>query len=86
MTPSAVSPKGRAVSLINMKGGVGKTTLAVRLSWELAKGRDVVLLLVVADRDVLMQCIRASSASSSASSICADVKFACVLNGVNVPR
>lgn len=32
------------VSLINLKGGVGKTTLAVGLAWELAKEYDVLLV------------------------------------------
>lgn len=32
------------VSLINMKGGVGKTTLAVGLAWELAKKNKVLLV------------------------------------------
>lgn len=32
------------VSLINMKGGVGKTTLAVGLAWELAKKHKVLLV------------------------------------------
>ena len=32
------------VSLINMKGGVGKTTLAVGLAWELAKSHKVLLV------------------------------------------
>jgi chromosome partitioning protein len=35
---------GKIVSLINMKGGVGKTTLAVGLSWELAKHYRVLLV------------------------------------------
>ena len=34
----------KIVSLINMKGGVGKTTLAVGLAWELAKDYDVLLV------------------------------------------
>ncbi|MBO1111551.1 ParA family protein [Bordetella petrii] len=34
----------KVVSLINMKGGVGKTTLAVGLAWELAKEYDVLLV------------------------------------------
>ena len=34
----------KIVSLINMKGGVGKTTLAVGLSWELAKKHRVLLV------------------------------------------
>ena len=34
----------RIVSLINMKGGVGKTTLAVGLAWELAKKNRVLLV------------------------------------------
>lgn len=34
----------RVVSLINMKGGVGKTTLAVALAWELAKTTKVLLV------------------------------------------
>ncbi|WP_082702310.1 ParA family protein [Pseudacidovorax intermedius] len=38
-------PNAIVVSLINMKGGVGKTTLAVGLAWELAmKGRRVLLV------------------------------------------
>lgn len=36
--------EGKVVSLINMKGGVGKTTLAVGLAWELAKDNDVLLV------------------------------------------
>lgn len=35
---------GKIVSLINMKGGVGKTTLAVGLAWELAQTNDVLLV------------------------------------------
>ena len=35
---------GKVVSLINMKGGVGKTTLAVGLAWELAQNYDVLLV------------------------------------------
>ena len=35
---------GRVVSFINMKGGVGKTTLAVGLSWELAADHRVLLV------------------------------------------
>ena len=34
----------KVVSLINMKGGVGKTTLAVGLAWELAKEYRVLLV------------------------------------------
>lgn len=34
----------KIVSLINMKGGVGKTTLAVGLAWELAKNHKVLLV------------------------------------------
>lgn len=34
----------KIVSLINMKGGVGKTTLAVGLAWELAKTHRVLLV------------------------------------------
>lgn len=34
----------KIVSLINMKGGVGKTTLAVGLAWELAKLHKVLLV------------------------------------------
>ncbi|WP_081247488.1 ParA family protein [Variovorax paradoxus] len=34
----------KIVSLINMKGGVGKTTLAVGLAWELAKRNRVLLV------------------------------------------
>ncbi|MCW0404924.1 Sporulation initiation inhibitor protein Soj [Xanthomonas sacchari] len=34
----------KIVSLINMKGGVGKTTLAVGLAWELAKNYKVLLV------------------------------------------
>ncbi len=34
----------KVVSLINMKGGVGKTTLAVGLAWELAKKHRVLLV------------------------------------------
>lgn len=37
-------PHATIVSLINMKGGVGKTTLAVGLAWELAKKRHVLLV------------------------------------------
>jgi chromosome partitioning protein len=36
--------EARIVSLINMKGGVGKTTLAVGLAWELAKRNNVLLV------------------------------------------
>lgn len=36
--------EGKVVSLINMKGGVGKTTLAVGLAWELAKNYEVLLV------------------------------------------
>ena len=35
---------GKVVSLINMKGGVAKTTLAVGLAWELAQNHDVLLV------------------------------------------
>ena len=35
---------GKVVSLINMKGGVGKTTLAVGLAWELAQSHRVLLV------------------------------------------
>ena len=38
------STDGKVVSLINMKGGVGKTTLAVGLAWELAQDNDVLLV------------------------------------------
>jgi chromosome partitioning protein len=34
----------KIVSLINMKGGVGKTTLAIGLAWELAKTKRVLLV------------------------------------------
>jgi chromosome partitioning protein len=34
----------QVVSLINMKGGVGKTTLAVALAWELARTKKVLLV------------------------------------------
>jgi chromosome partitioning protein len=34
----------KIVSLINLKGGVGKTTLAVGLAWELAKANRVLLV------------------------------------------
>lgn len=34
----------KIVSLINMKGGVGKTTLAIGMSWELAKTKKVLLV------------------------------------------
>jgi chromosome partitioning protein len=37
-------PSATVVSLINMKGGVGKTTLAVGLAWELAKKKRVLLV------------------------------------------
>lgn len=37
-------PAAKIVSLINMKGGVGKTTLAVGLAWELAKKHRVLLV------------------------------------------
>ena len=36
--------RGTVVSLINMKGGVGKTTLAVGLAWELAQNHEVLLV------------------------------------------
>jgi len=36
--------RAKVVSLINMKGGVGKTTLAVGLAWELAKKHRVLLV------------------------------------------
>jgi chromosome partitioning protein len=42
--PAAEPKHGKVVSLINMKGGVGKTTLAVGLSWELAKSYDMLLV------------------------------------------
>lgn len=34
----------KVVSLINMKGGVGKTTLAVNLAWALAESAKVLLI------------------------------------------
>ncbi|SEN05610.1 chromosome partitioning protein [Luteibacter sp. UNCMF331Sha3.1] len=34
----------KIVSLINMKGGVGKTTLAIGMAWELAKTKKVLLV------------------------------------------
>lgn len=37
-------PAAKIVSLINMKGGVGKTTLAVGLAWELAQKHRVLLV------------------------------------------
>lgn len=37
-------PSATVVSLINMKGGVGKTTLAVGLAWELARSSKVLLV------------------------------------------
>jgi chromosome partitioning protein len=37
-------PAAKIVSLINMKGGVGKTTLAVGLAWELARKHRVLLV------------------------------------------
>lgn len=37
-------PGATIVSLINMKGGVGKTTLAVGLAWQLAKRHRVLLV------------------------------------------
>lgn len=40
-----MSTQGKVYSLINMKGGVGKTTLAVALAWELAKQGSKVLLV-----------------------------------------
>lgn len=36
--------RAKIISLINMKGGVGKTTLAVGLAWELAKKYRVLLV------------------------------------------
>lgn len=36
--------RAQIISLINMKGGVGKTTLAVGLAWELAKEHRVLLV------------------------------------------
>ena len=41
---SQQSPNGKVVSLINMKGGVGKTTLAVGLAWELSKKYRILLV------------------------------------------
>jgi chromosome partitioning protein len=38
------SRNSHVVALINMKGGVGKTTLAVALAWELAKASNVLLV------------------------------------------
>lgn len=34
----------KTISLINMKGGVGKTTLAVNIAWELCQTRKVLLI------------------------------------------
>lgn len=39
----------KAISLLNMKGGVGKTTLAVNLAWSLARHRNKRVLLVDLD-------------------------------------
>jgi len=41
---SSASRACKVVSLINMKGGVGKTTLAVGLAWELAQKHNVLLV------------------------------------------
>ncbi|WP_158755054.1 ParA family protein [Dyella sp. S184] len=37
-------PQAKVISLINMKGGVGKTTLAIGLAWELARKYRVLLV------------------------------------------
>ena len=42
--PKGQGADGKVVSLINMKGGVGKTTLAVGLAWELAHNNDMFLV------------------------------------------
>ena len=39
----------RAISLLNMKGGVGKTTLAVNLAWSLYRNQKHRVLLVDLD-------------------------------------
>jgi len=39
----------RTIALINMKGGVGKTTLSVNLAWHLCRERKQKVLLVDLD-------------------------------------
>lgn len=60
-------PGAKVVSLINMKGGVGKTTLAVGLAWELAKKHRVLLVDIdpqfnatqwVVDADIYLSWLR----------------------------
>src|SRR4051812_21390703 len=44
--PDQTSRSATTISLLNMKGGVGKTTLAVNLAWHLCRrGRKKVLLI-----------------------------------------
>ena len=44
-----MSRSAKTIALLNMKGGVGKTTLAVNLAWDLSRKRDKRVLLIDLD-------------------------------------